>query len=140
MINKKELYQWCTVPREELMNHPDRKVPLRIVKDAEELGEVMARDFVEDIKQANKENRDYHAIVPCGPKEWYGPFVRMVNEENVSLKRMTVFHMDENLDWEGKMLHPDDPSNFQSFMKEYFYGPVREELAVPEESRFFLTP
>ena len=66
MINKKELYQWCTVPREELMNHPDRKVPLRIVKDAEELGEVMARDFVEDIKQANKENRDYHAIVPCG--------------------------------------------------------------------------
>lgn len=25
MINKKELYQWCTVPREELMNHPDRK-------------------------------------------------------------------------------------------------------------------
>lgn len=140
MINKKELYQWCTVPREELMNHPDRKVPLRIVKDAEELGEVMARDFVEDIKQANKENRDYHAIVPCGPKEWYVPFVRMVNEENVSLKRMTVFHMDENLDWEGKMLHPDDPSNFQSFMKEYFYGPVREELAVPEESRFFLTP
>lgn len=54
MINKKELYQWCTVPREELMNHSDRKVPLRIVKDAEELGEVMARDFVEDIKQANK--------------------------------------------------------------------------------------
>ena len=48
--------------------------------------------------------------------------------------------MDENLDWEGKMLHPDDPSNFQSFMKEYFYGPVREELAVPEENRFFLTP
>ena len=25
MINKKELYQWCTVPREELMNHPGQK-------------------------------------------------------------------------------------------------------------------
>lgn len=140
MIDKKKLYQWCSVPAAELMDHPERKVPLKIVKDAGELGEVMAREFVDDIKLANAEGRNYKAIVPCGPKEWYAPFVRMVNEENVSLKRMTVFHMDENLDWEGKMLHQEDPSNFQTFMKKFFYGPIREELAVPEEQRFFLTP
>ena len=139
-MDKRKLYQWCAVPSEELMGHPARKVPLRIVKDAKELGEVMARDFVEDIKLANQEGREYKAIVPCGPKEWYAPFARMVNEEQVSLRRVTVFHMDENLDWEGKMLHPEDPSNFQTFMRRYFYGPVREELAVPEEQRFFLTP
>lgn len=140
MLDKKLLYQWCSVPAEELPEHPGRKVPLRLVKDAAELGEVMARDFVEDIKEANAEGRDYHAIVPCGPKEWYEPFTRMVNEEQVSLKRVTVFHMDENLDWEGKLLHPKDPSNFQTFMKEFFYGPVDPKLAVPEEQRFFLTP
>ena len=139
-MDKRKLYQWCAVPSEELMGHPARKVPLRIVKDAKELGEVMARDFVEDIKLANQEGREYKAIVPCGPKEWYAPFARMVNEEQVSLRKVTVFHMDENLDWEGKMLHPEDPSNFQTFMRRYFYGPVREELAVPEEQRFFLTP
>lgn len=139
-MDKRKLYQWCAVPSEELMGHPERKVPLRIVKNAKELGEVMARDFVEDIKLANQEGREYKAIVPCGPKEWYAPFARMVNEEQVSLRRVTVFHMDENLDWEGKMLHPEDPSNFQTFMRRYFYGPVREELAVPEEQRFFLTP
>ena len=56
----------------------------------------MARDFIDDIKQANAEGRPYHAIVPCGPKQWYEPFVRMVNTERVSLKNMTCFHMDEN--------------------------------------------
>ncbi len=140
MTDRKLLYEWCSIPAEELAGHPGRRVPLRLVKDAAELGETMARDFVEDIKQANAEGRDYHAIVPCGPKEWYEPFVRMINEERVSLKRMTVFHMDENLDWEGKLLHPDDPSNFQSFMRKFFYGPVDPELSVPEEQRFFLTP
>lgn len=140
MIDKKALYQWCSVPAEQLCDHSERKVPLRIVKDAKELGEVMARDFVEDIKQANKEGRRYAAIVPCGPKEWYEPFTRMVNEERVSLKNMTVFHMDENLDWEGKLLHPEDPSNFKSFMVKFFYEPVADGLAVLEENRHFLTP
>lgn len=140
MLEKRLLYEWCSVPAEELEEHPDRRVPLRLVKDAAELGETMARDFVEDIKKANEEGRAYHAIVPCGPKEWYEPFTRMINEERVSLKNVTIFHMDENLDWEGKLLHPEDPSNFQSFMKEFFYGPVDPSLAVPKEQRFFLTP
>lgn len=140
MIQKKELYRWCSIPAEELVTHPDLRIPLRIVSDAEELGEVMAREFVDDIRQANREGRDYRAIVPCGPKEWYGPFTRMVNEEKVSLKHMTVFHMDENLDWEGKLLDPEDPSNFRTFMEKHFYGPVQEELAVPAKNRYFLTP
>ena len=55
MIDKKKLYQWCSVPAAELMDHPERKVPLKIVKDAGELGEVMAREFVDDIKLANAE-------------------------------------------------------------------------------------
>lgn len=140
MINKRELYKWCSYSAEELENNPNLKIPFRIVSDGRELGEVMARDFVEDIKLANKDGREYKAIVPCGPKEWYAPFARMVNEERVSLKNMTVYHMDENLDWEGKLLHPDDPSNFKSFMDANFYGPILPELAVPIEHRHYLTP
>lgn len=138
MIDKRDLYQWCSVPVDELENHSARKVPLRIVKDSEALGEIMARDFVEDIKQA--EGHPYYAIVPCGPKQWYEPFTRMINEEKISLKNVTIFHMDENLDWEGKLLHPDDPSNFRTFMMKYFYGPIDPKLVVPEKQRYFLTP
>lgn len=140
MLTKKKIYDWCTIPREDLMTHEDRKVPLKIVKDPDELGEVMARDFVEEIKAANEEGRIFRAIVPCGPKQWYGPFTRMVNKERVSLRNMIVFHMDENLDWEGKLLPEEDPSNFHSFMDRYFYGPVDPDLQVLPENRHYLTP
>lgn len=137
-LNK--LYQWCSVPVDELVNHKKRRVPLRLVKDAEKLGEVMARDLVEDIKLANAEKRIFRLIVPCGPKEWYAPFARMVNEENVSLRNVICFHMDENLDWEGKLLPDEDPNNFHTFMERFFYGEVREELQVLPENRHYLRP
>lgn len=140
MLSKKKLYDWCCISKEALLTHPDRKVPLRIVKDTDELGEVMARDFADEIKQANKEGRVFRAIVPCGPKQWYAPFARMVNEERISLKNMIVFHMDENLDWEAKLLPTEDPSNFRTFMDRYFYGPIDPELAVLPENRHYLTP
>ena len=140
MISKKDLYTWCCIPAEKLIDHPDRKVPLRIVPNAAELGRVMAEDFVEEIKLANAEGRSFRAIVPCGPTEWYAPYAKMINEENISLKNMVVFHMDENLDWQGKLLPPDDPSNFRTFMDRYFYDAVREDLRVPLENRHYLTP
>lgn len=136
----KKLYEWCSIPEKELAGRKDLKVPLRIVADADELGKVMARDLVEEIKKANEEERTFRLIVPCGPKEWYGPFTEMVNEENVSLRNVICFHMDENLDWEGKMLPKEDPNNFRTFMERYFYGGIKEELQVLKENRHFLTP
>lgn len=140
MLSKKKLYEWCSIPKEELMDHPGRKVPLRIVNDTDALGEVMARDFADEIALANREGRAFRAIVPCGPKQWYEPFAQIVNTERISLKGMVVFHMDENLDWEGKLLPEEDPSNFKTFMDRYFYGAVDSELQVPLTNRHYLTP
>lgn len=136
----KKLYEWCSIPEKELAGRKDLKVPLRIVDDADELGRVMARDLLEEIKKANEEERIFRLIVPCGPKEWYGPFAEMVNEENVSLRNVICFHMDENLDWEGKLLPKEDPGNFRTFMERHFYGGIKEELQVLKENRHFLTP
>ncbi|BBE20235.1 glucosamine-6-phosphate deaminase [Aquipluma nitroreducens] len=108
-----------------------------MVKDSSEMGEVMARDFVEEIKQANHDGRSIRAIVPCGPKCWYAPFARMVNHEKVSLKSLTVFHMDECLDWQGELLARNDPYNFRTFMETYFYGNILPEFSVPVPQRFF---
>ena len=47
MIDRKRLYEWCSVPAEELKKREDLKVKLRVVKDSAEMGEVMARDLVE---------------------------------------------------------------------------------------------
>lgn len=138
MAIKKDIYKWCSVSVDELCTHPDRRVPLKLVATAEELGECMARDFAEDIKKAG--GRKYATIVPCGPKEWYAPFARIINDENISLKNVEIFHMDECLDWEGKLLPSGDPNNFREFMDINFYGGIKEELAIKKENRNYLIP
>src|SRR6185295_9421939 len=86
-INIKELHKWCKVPADKLVNHPDLKIPFRLVEDSAKMGEVMARDLVNEINAANNEGRPVRAIVPCGPKSWYAPFTRIVNEEKISLRK-----------------------------------------------------
>ena len=137
-MDKKQLYKWCSIPVEQLESHPGRKVPFRLVQTSAQMGELMAREFIDDIKSAA--GKTWRAIVPCGPRCWYEPFTRIINEENVSLKNVIVFHMDECLDWEGRLLAEKDPYNFKTFMLEHFYRPIREELSVPEENRHFPTP
>jgi glucosamine-6-phosphate deaminase len=64
----------------------------------------------------------------------------MVNAGRVSLSHLNVFHMDENLDWEGKLLPKYHPYNFRQFMEDNFYGPIDPDLNVPEERRHWLNP
>ncbi|MEG1012496.1 MAG: hypothetical protein RSE54_11590 [Ruthenibacterium sp.] len=140
MVSKKELYGWCKIPADALATHPDRKTSFRMVERSEDMGELMAREFAEDIKGAVAHGRHYRAIVPCGPKCWYAPFARIINEEQISLRDVEIFHMDECLDWQGQLLAENDPYNFKTFMLKFFYGPIAEELNVPPENRNFLCP
>ena len=139
-INPRDLYKWCSIPAESLLQHPDRRVRLRIVKDSAEMGPLMARDFVEVIEANNRAGLPTRAIVPCGPTCWYAPFTEIVNAEKVSLRNLTVFHMDECLDWQGRPLPTNHPYNFRTFMEKHFYGGIMPELAVPEAQRFWLLP
>lgn len=134
----KDLYRWCSIPAEQLTNHAKLKIPFRLTANSEEMGEVMARDFADEIKSAG--NKPFRAIVPCGPKCWYSPFNRIINDEKISLKNVTIFHMDECLNWEGKLLPKNHPYNFRTFMEKYFYDGIDPQLAVPAEQRFFPEP
>jgi len=136
MVTAKELYEWCKVPYDELEGHPGLKVPFRLVRDSEEMGRLMARELVDEIKLRGS----LRAIIPCGPACWYKPFTDLVNSERVSLRGLEVFHMDECLDWQGRELPRKHPYSFRGFMEEHFYAPVDPDLAVPEENRVWLTP
>jgi len=139
-IDIKNLYKWCKIPVEDLEKHPDLKIPFRIVKDSEAMGNLMAQELVSEINKANKESRPCRVIIPCGPKAWYAPFTKMINDGKVSLKNLFAFHMDECLDWEGKLLAKNDPHNFRTFMEKYFYGGILPKLNVPITQRFFPEP
>ena len=41
-MNNQKLYEWCRIKKEDLPKHPGRRVPLRLVTDSAEMGEVMA--------------------------------------------------------------------------------------------------
>jgi len=138
IITAQQLYPWCKIPFDQLENHSDRKVPFRLVKDSAEMGLLMARELADDIKKNNTENKATRAIIPCGPACWYKSFTDLINQENISLKNLEVFHMDECLDWQGMELPKAHPYSFRGFMEKYFYDPVRAELAVPDENRHWL--
>jgi glucosamine-6-phosphate deaminase len=140
MFTKRELYAWCKVPYSELETHPVRKVPFRLCADSDEMGRIMARELVDEIRVHNARGEVTRAIIPCGPSCWYEPFTTLVNREGVSLRDLVVFHMDECLDWQGRELPRRHPYNFRGFMEEHFYGPIDPQLAVPEENRVWLDP
>lgn len=139
-VRPQNLYEWCRIPADQLEVHPGLKVPFRLVKTREEMGGMMAAKLVKVVEKNNAEGRPTRAIIPCGPSCWYEPWTRMVNEKNLSLGNLTVFHMDECLDWQARPLPKGHPYNFRSFMEEHFYGGIKPELNVPEEQRFWPAP
>jgi glucosamine-6-phosphate deaminase len=102
------------------------------------MGILMARELADEIETNNLKNRTTRAIIPCGPACWYSPFTDLINTENISLKNLVVFHMDECLDWQGQELPRNHPYSFRGFMEKHFYGPVKPELNVLVENRNWL--
>jgi glucosamine-6-phosphate deaminase len=139
-VRASDLYEWCRIPAQELAGHPDLRVPFRLVADAREMGEAMAHELVTLLEANNARGLPTRAIVPCGPSSWYAPWTSVVNARKVSLARLSVFHMDECLDWQGRPLPTRHPYNFRTFMERHFYGGIAPGLNVPEAQRFWLTP
>jgi glucosamine-6-phosphate deaminase len=139
-VRAADLLEWCRIPAEQLVGHPKLRVPLRIVEDSAQMGRVMARELVDVIEANNAKGRPTRVVVPCGPSSWYAPWTELVNARSVSLSRVTVFHMDECLDWQGRPLPRNHPYNFRAFMERHFYGGIAPALQVPEEQRFWLQP
>jgi glucosamine-6-phosphate deaminase len=99
---------------------------------------LMARELADEIKANNAKGEKTRAIIPCGPVCWYKPFTDLVNREQISLKELVVFHMDECLDWQGRELPKKHPYSFRGYMEKHFYNPILSELSVPAENRNWL--
>ncbi len=138
-ITPQDLYAWCRIPYQEIEDDSRLKVPFRLCQDSAEMGRIMARELVEEIRANNQRGQVTRAIIPCGPSCWYQPFTDLVNRERISLKELVVFHMDECLDWQGQELPRGHPYSFRGAMERDFYQPIDLNLAVPEENRNWLS-
>lgn len=140
IVTAQQLFDWCRIPYSDLETHPARNTPFRLCQDSAHMGELMARELVDEIRDRDARGETMRAIIPCGPSCWYRPFTELVNREGVSLRRLVVFHMDECLDWQGRELPRRHPYSFRGEMERLFYAPVDPQLAVPEENRNWLSP
>lgn len=138
-ITPQDLYAWCRIPCEEIENDSRLKVRFRLCQDSADMGRIMARELIEEIRANNHRGQVTRAIIPCGPSCWYQPFTDLVNRERISLKELVVFHMDECLDWQGQELPRGHPYSFRGAMERDFYQPIDLNLAVPEENRNWLS-
>jgi len=139
-VNNGDLYDWCSVPVDDLVDHPGRRVPLRLTDTSASMGQLMARELADEVLLAASSNRTLRVVIPCGPRAWYQPFAALVNTERISLKHVEVFHMDECLDWQGRTLPRAHPFSFRGTMEKHFYEPIDPNLAVPENNRHWLEP
>jgi len=136
-IDKEKLFQYCRIPVDELENHPDAKVKIKIFEEKDQVHRWAAQDMLDEVIRNNQANRFTSWILPCGPTKQYGYFTQWVNEQKVSLKDVHVFHMDDNLDWQGRPLPLDHPFSYEGWMRKNFYDPIDPQLAIPEEQRHF---
>lgn len=116
------------------------KLPILKVGDSGEAFYEMAREMVAIIRENNAAGKRTVFIVPVGPVGQYPIFVRLVNEEGLSLKNCWFFNMDEYLTDDGQWISKEDPLSFRGFMDRVVYSQIAPELVMPPEQRIFPDP
>ena len=139
-INFKELYEWCQIPVKDLENHPDLKIKLKILDLKEEVYQWAADDLVKEVSQKNEFGEPTRWILPCGPTKQYPLFADIINRERINLENTHVFHMDDLLDWQTRLLPLNHPLSYQGWMRRQLYNNIDLDLNVPEEQRHFPNP
>ena len=136
-LDAASLFAWCRIPSDELEHHPNKKVAIKILDTPDDVHRWAAQEMVAEVKQNNSLGKPTRWILPCGPTKQYPYFIKSVNEERISLKNVTVFHMDNFLDWQARELPKDHPFNYETWMRRNFYDPLDPELTIPESQRHF---
>jgi glucosamine-6-phosphate deaminase len=113
-------------------------IPVRVLETEQEMYEEIAQIMVDTVKK--KEGKTTVFICPVGPIGHYPVFVKKVNENNINLKNVWFFNMDEYLDDQDRMISMDNPLSFRGFMQREVYSKIKPDLIMPEEQRLFPIP
>ena len=114
------------------------RLPTRIMETEASMYEEISQLMFDAI--AEKQGQRCVIICPVGPIAQYPLFVKKVNENNLSLKNVWFFNMDEYLNDDDTMIDPASPLSFKGFMERTVYTQIKPELVMPPEQRLFPTP
>lgn len=118
----------------------DAKIPLVKLGDSGEVFYEMALEMVQTIRQHNAEGKKTVFICPVGPVGQYPIFVRLVNQERLSLRSCWFINMDEYLNDDETYIDEASKLSFHGFMNRTVYSQIDPELVMPQEQRIFPDP
>ena len=116
------------------------KIPVYPLGDSGEVFYELALQMTGAIRANNAAGRRTVFICPVGPVGQYPIFVRLVNQERLSLKNCWFFNMDEYLNDDGTYIDEGIPLSFRGFMARNVYGRIDPELLMDPAQRVFPDP
>lgn len=129
---------YYSFPKEELLKNP--RISLILMEDNQEVFKSIAEEMIAEIEYKNKQKEKTVFIVPVGPVGQYSYFVKMVNEQKISLKNVWFINMDEYLDDKKQWINITDQLSFRGFMEREVYSQINQDLVMPKEQRIFPDP
>jgi glucosamine-6-phosphate deaminase len=131
-----ERSKWLRIAAEELPAHAP--FPLRVLPTAEALYEDFASALFDEMAGAS--GRKLLIVVPLGPKNHYPRLAERINREQLSLAHVTFLGMDNWLDWQGRLLPLEHPSNLEGQFHRLFLDHIDAALRPDPENVIFPSP
>lgn len=139
MNRKEEVRHLLSLTIDELI--AESKGQLKLTNTLDELYEYLAEEMVAEFRKAAAGNKVVNFIMPVGPTQPYRIMAEKINRENLSLKNVRFFFMDEYVDDEKDELIPsDNPLSFRGQIGGLFFDHIRPELVMPAEQIIFPRP
>ena len=116
------------------------KIPLNVMESSEAVFSELAMEMIREIEKNQKNGKHTVMIIPVGPVGHYPFFVKMVNDQRLSLKDCTFINMDEYLTDEGEYIDKNSRFSFRGFMEREVYGKIDPDLLMKADQRIFPDP
>ena len=138
MSSLDRLDEWLTIPPDDL---PARSpIPVRVLPAKEDVHRAFADTMFEELQAAHTAGQKISLIVPVGPTGGYPLLAARINEAGLSLGHVTFFGMDNWLDWQGRALPLDHPSNLEGEFHRIFLDRLLPDLRPRPEDVIFPSP
>ena len=111
----------------------------RVFPSLAEQNEHFASHMVARIRAAGDRNQRFVVVLPTGPID-FEPFVRMVNEQRVSLANLNVFMMDEYCKDPETLIDEDHPLSFRKYVRGLLIESVDPGLRMEPDALLFPNP
>lgn len=136
--NCREMCMYFNIKTEDLGR--DAKIPLLVLGDSAEVFYEIALEMINTIKENNNRSKPTVYICPVGPVGQYPIFVRLVNQNRISLKNVWFINMDEYLNDDDSYIDISHKLSFRGFMEKNVYSKIDSSLVMPAAQRIFPDP